>query len=273
METHRSRLAGALIIATATLWAGAPAAHADTLYGGSGLAKGTSPSSPSVALLRRDDGSVSARAVVSARCRGWVSYSQVVRLTGRTDGVDFSAAGRARLGGRGPYVRVSLTGAFAPDAVSGTARVRTPCHNRSAALALRTASTPAGAPAVPAPGTLMHGFSSQSAGGFPLPVTLRVATNGRVIASWQALVRCGRGKLPVLDLTPSRPIRPDGSFGGEESYTIRYRGFSERYRVRFHGRFHADGATGTLRAWVQYRDGRHRYVPCRSGNQTWSARA
>jgi hypothetical protein len=262
-----------LVVATAALALSAPAAYADTLYVGSGLYKGTSPTGPSVSLLRRDDGGVTGRVLVSTRCGGWASYNEVVRVRGRSpDGVSFTASGRARIGGRGPFVRVRLSGALAGDAASGSIRVRSRCRSLTRTLALRTPATPAGGAAVPAPGTLMFGASSQSAGGLPLPVALRVAKNGRVYASWQALAKCRRGFHPVYDFTPSRKIAADGTFGGTQTYTIRYRDFSERYRVSFRGRFHGDGASGTFTASVRYQDGKSRYVPCRSGRQTWTAR-
>ena len=42
--------------------------------------------------------------------------------------------------------------------------------------------------------------------------------------------------------------------------------------MSFRGRFTADGATGTYTVSMRYQDGRNRYVPCRSGRQTWTAR-
>lgn len=270
MRLHRT---GLLIIATATLWVSAPAASADTQYGGTGLYKGTRPANPSISLLRRDDGGMAGRVVVGASCRGYANYSLVVRLSGRTaDGVNFSLAGRTRLG-RG-FVRVTLTGTLAADAANGTARVRTTgCRTYRNPFSLRTPSAPAGAPAVPAAGTVMSGLTSQSVGGMPLPVTIRVAKNGRVALSTQTLVQCSRGRLPVLDYTPTRAVRPDGTFGGTQRYTIRYKGFSESYSVTVRGRFLADGATGTVNVTMRQRDSRRRYPPCRSGQQTWAARA
>jgi hypothetical protein len=262
-----------LVITTAVLGLSAPLAHADTMYGGTGLYKGTRPANPSISLLRRDDGGVTGRVMLGARCRGYANYSMVIRVAGSTpDGASFTASGRSRLGKPG-YVRVTLTGTLAPDSVTGNARVRLPgCRGYTQPFVLRTESAPAGAPAVPAGGTLMQGLTSQSASGLRLPVALRVTTGGRVYAVWQAMMRCGRVTIPVLDYTPSRKIKPDGTFGGTQSYTIRYRGFSERYRVSFSGRFLADGATGTLRARMRYHDGKRRYVPCVSGQQTWTAR-
>jgi hypothetical protein len=261
-----------LIIATATLATSAPAAYADTQYGGTGLYKGRSPANPSISLVRHDDGRISGRAVAAARCAGFASSALVIRLSGRTtDGVNFTATGRTKLGRR--TYRVSVTGTLAADSISATARVRTGCQRFRQPLALRSESAPAGAPAVPAPGTVMLGLTSQSAGAIRLPVSLRVTKQGRVYASWHAMMDCGPGNLPILDVTPSRRIRPDGTFGGSQSYTIRYRGRVERYRVSFSGRFLADGASGTLRARMVSREGRVRHKPCLSGQQTWSARA
>ena len=269
MRLHRT---GLLIIATAALGMSAPAAHADMQYGGTGLYRGTRPANPSITLVRHDDGRISGRAVAGARCAGFASSALVIRLSGRTaDGVNFTASGRTGLGKR--KYRVSVTGTLAPDSIAATARVRTGCQKYRQPLVLRTESAPAGAPTVPAAGTLMHGLTSQSAGSMRLPVSLRVTKQGRVYATWQAMVDCGPGNLPVLDVTPSRRIAADGTFGGSQSYTIRYRGRIERYRVSFHGRFLADGAAGTLRARMVSREGRTRYKPCLSGQQTWTARS
>lgn len=270
----RLHYTGLLVFATATLGLSAPTAQADTQYGGTGLYKGKVPAAPSISLLRRDNGQIAGRLVLSARCRGYANYNMVVRVSGSTpDGASFTASGRTRLG-RAGIVRVRLTGTLAPDSVSGTARVNTPggCRDWKNPFVLRTESAPAGGPAVPAPGTIMQGFTSQSAGGLRLPVSLRVAKNGRVYAVWQAIMRCGRAAIPLADYTPSRKIHPDGTFGGSESYVSRYRGYSEHYRVTFKGQFRADGVTGTLRARVYYKEGRRRSVNCVSGTQTWSGR-
>lgn len=271
MKLHHT---GLLIIATAALGMSAPTAQADTQFGGTGLYKGTSPSGPSISLLRRDNGQIAARIVLAARCRGYANYNMVIRAAGSTpDGASFSASGKAKLGRPGS-VRVTLTGTLAADAVTGSARVRFPgCKGYTQPFVLRTESAPAGAPVVPAPGAVMQGFTSQAAGGMRLPVSLRTTKKGRVYAVWQAIMKCGRARIPLVDFTPSRKIKPDGSFGGSESYVGRYRGYTEHYRVTFSGRFLADGATGTLRARVYYKQTRkRRSANCVSGTQTWTAR-
>ncbi|WP_157592669.1 hypothetical protein [Solirubrobacter soli] len=280
MRTRGTRLGvrlhytGLLVFATATLGLSAPTAQADTQYGGTGLYKGNIPAAPSISLVRRDNGQVAARVLLSARCRGYANYNMVIKVAGSTpDGASFTAAGKAKLGRPGS-VRVTLSGTLAPDSVSGSARVRFPgCKGYTQPFVLRTESAPAGAPAIPAPGTLMQGFTSQTAAGLRLPVSLRVAKNGRVYALWQAVMRCGRAAIALGDYTPSRKVHPDGTFGGSQSYVLRYRGYSEHYRVTFKGQFRADGVTGTLRARVYYKEeGRRRSVNCVSGTRTWSAR-
>ena len=269
----RLHYTGLLVIATATLGLSAPTAQADTQYGGTGLYKGTGPAAPSISLLRRDNGQVGARVVLAARCRGYANYNMVIRVAGSTpDGANFTASGKSKLGPPGS-VRVTLTGVLGPDSVTGSASVRFPgCKGYKQPFVLRTESAPAGAAAVPAPGLIMQGFTSQSAAGLRLPVSLRTTKNGRVYAVWQAMMKCGRLRIPVVDFTPSRKIHPDGSFGGSESYVGRYRGYTEHYRVTFKGQFRADGVTGTLRARVYYQTGKRRSVNCVSGTQTWSAR-
>jgi hypothetical protein len=268
-----TRSATLLSIALAVPLCVVEAAQADTQYAGTGLYKNTSPAIPSVALIRRDDGTVAARVNLSYSCKGYGDTSQVLRAGGRLQGASFRVTARKRIRGMGA-IRVVLSGSVADASVSGAARVQiSSCRRYRQPFVLRTESAPAGAPAVPAPGTIMQGMTGQSAAGFRMPVALRVAKNGRVYATWDAMLGCRRSRMAMLDITPSRRIRPDGTFGGSQTYTVRYRGFNERYRVTFRGQFLADGARGTLSATMRYQDGGDRYVPCRTGTQTWTARA
>ena len=261
-------------IALAVTLGPAPAAHADTHYGGTGLYKQTSPGNPTISLIRRDNGTVDARLTLSySRCRVYANYGEVLRGRGTLQGANFTIVARRRVRGMGT-VRVTLTGTIADTSVTGEARVRIArCRSYTQPIVLRTESAPAGAPAVPAPGTVMQGFSSQTAGGHRMPLAVRVTKGGRAYALWNAVLRCGRARPAMLDLTPSRKIAADGTFGGSQTYTIRYKGFRERYRVTFRGQFLTDGVRGTLTARMQYQDGKRRYIPCRSGRQTWAARA
>jgi hypothetical protein len=194
-------------------------------------------------------------------------------LKDTTDGQTVSLSGKSRFGKK--QMRLSLTGALTPDAVNGTAKYGVPgCRTYTRPFALRAESAPAGATALPTPGTQLFGLTGQSAGGTRLSVMLRVTPQGRIYAVWQANMRCGGGSFdyPMTDLTPSRVIKADGTFGGSQTYTARYIDHTQRYRVTFKGRVLADGATGTLKASMQYRDGKRSYDPCASGEQTWSAR-
>lgn len=263
-----------LIIASASLALSAPTAHADTMYAGTGLAGGKLPANPIIQMLRRDNGQIVARLSLSISCRKVADSSMTVRLKGSTpDGASFTASGRSKLNKVG-YVRATMTGTLTADAASGTIRVRNPggCKGFTNSFSLRTESAPAGAPAVAGAGALMFGMSRQSTGGLRMAVSLRVAKNGRAYAFWQATMKCGKSRFPILDVTPTRKVKADGTFGGNQTYTIRYTDHSERYTVSFHGQFLADGARGTLRARMQWIQGTRKFVPCVSGSQTWTAR-
>ena len=80
---------------------------------------------------------------------------------------------------------------------------------------------------MPAPGTLMQGFSGQTAGGFRMPLTVRVTKGGRAYALWNAVLKCGRVSWPMLDLTPSPEDRaPTARSAEARPYTIRYKAAS-----------------------------------------------
>jgi hypothetical protein len=251
----------------------APAASADVQFGGSGLYKGKSPANPQITLTTRDNGTVEARVTYAYRCRGVANYSEVLRATGRVTGATFKATGRSRVRGVGTS-KVTVSGTLAPGSASGKVRWSGPgCRSYSNPFVLRSESAPVGAPALPAPGTVAQGLTSQNVGGTRLSVTLRVTNKGRVYATWDGMLQCRGYRLPILDITPSRAIKPDGSFGATQTYTIRYRGYTERYRVSFRGQFLADGVRGTLQASMRPRvKGRARPL-CRTGAQTWAARA
>jgi len=266
------RRSALLVIALLAVLSAAPAASADTQYGGGALYKGKSPANPAITLTLRDNGTVAARVSFAYSCKRLANYSKVVRATGRVQGANFTATGRSRVRGLGT-IRVSLRGTGTPTNATGTARVRVPgCKAYSNPFVVRTESAPVGAPAVPAPGTLAQGFTSQSAGGMRMPVSLRVTKKGRAYVDWGGMLDCGRYSLPILDVTPTRAVKPDGTFGGSQTYTIRYRGYSEQYRVTVHGQFLTDGVRGTLKATMRARDRGRRLPLCRTGTQTWTAR-
>ena len=96
---------------------------------------------------------------------------------------------------------------------------------------LRGPTAPAGGPGRDA-GLAVARPDGAVRGGVRLPVSIRVAKNGRIYAFWQAMLKCRRGSVPMLNVTPPTTVRPDGSFSRTETYTIRYTTApDERYRV------------------------------------------
>jgi hypothetical protein len=260
-------------VASSALLAAAPAtAVADTHYGGSALRRGAL-AAPAMSLVVRDDGRVSGRLAMGYDCNGFAATTLIVRVNGRVNGAAVTASGRSR--GRGGTVRASLTGTVSADAVTGRVRLRAKgCWRATRSFVLRGPGVPAGAPAGPSRGSVLHGLTAQSAGGIRLPISIRVARNGRMYAYWSALLTCHSGaRLPLLNATPTMRVRRDGTFRRTETFTVRFRGSAdERYRVSFSGRFLADGAVGTLRARMVWRERGKRYYPCLSGTQSWVAR-
>ncbi len=271
MRLHHT---GLLIIATATLGLSAPTAQADTQYGGVAALR-NSPAGPSTTLVRHDDGRITVRLGFGYTCRKQSYYNYVVKLKGSTpDGVNFTAAGKQRLPGRGT-LRFSISGTLAPDSAAGTLKMgmaRCPKYTRD--LVLRTESAPAGAPTAPPAASLFAGMTGQAAAGIRLAVALRVTKKGRVWSTWAAMMKCGpKATSHLINNSPTTTVEPDGSFSRSETYTIRWDdGVRERYRVTFKGRFMADGAAGTLRARSQLHKKGHRYYPCDSGTIAWAAR-
>jgi hypothetical protein len=262
-----------LLTALVTMSA-AGSARADTFYGGSGLRHGR-PANPSISLTSKDDGRVLGRIAYAYRCHGHFRSTIITRLGGRLNGQRFTATGSTRFRGVG-RLRWRLTGTLTGDAGSGSARLRIAhaCGGYTNTFVVRAAAAPAGAAAMPARGSTYYGVTAQSASGTRLPMTLRVATNGRVYAIWSAAMDCHRGTIATLNVSPSAKIKADGSFTRNERYTIRYTdGYFERYRVTFGGRFLADDVVGTLRMRMQGHQKGARFYPCDSGIHTWEARA
>jgi hypothetical protein len=262
-----------ILVAASAMLAVAPAtAVADTQYGGSAQ-RGGRGMVPSISLVLRDSGRIAGRLAVVYSCRGHRSSNLTVRVRGAASGASFTATGRTTMRGVG-RLRYRLTGTLSSDAATGTVRLRVRnCRGYTRAFALRTPSAPAGGQALPPRATLWHGLTGQSAAGVRLPVTLRVARNGRVYGSWVVTMRCGRARVSWFNFTPSTAVRADGSFSRTERFTIRYTdGSRERYRVNFRGRFLTDGVTGTLRARMQTYQRGKRFYACFSGLQTWAAR-
>ena len=259
----------------------APSAQATigTSYGGATFDARSRLSATSVALQHRADGSVIGHVGTSIDCgrRGsWVNLAFRVR-SGPT-GDAFTAGDSLRLRGRSRVI-VTVTGTMAPTSASGTVSYRftrklKDCRQiPTRRFIARTASNPSGAPSIP-PGTSVRlGFTSQSRAGLQLPMALQVRPRGRrVNALWQATLRCGRGRIHITNFSRLARIRPDGRFKRNERFTIRYTtGGREHFRIRFRGRFLADGVRGTLRVRMQFTKPGAQYVPCDSGTRRWTA--
>ena len=223
--------------------------------------------------MRHDDGTVTGRLALAYVCENDNFPNFYIRLKGATSGQNFTAAGKVRLSGVGT-LRFTLTGVLTPDGGSGKIRDRGGCHSYTRDFAVRAAGAPAGAPALPARNSAEHGITSQAAAGIAHPVSLHVASNGRVESQWTASLHCGKQTLMRTNHTPTTTVKADGTFFRTEHFNVEYvHGVTERFTAVFKGRFLADGATGTLRLRMITRQKGHHFLPCDSGLQTWSARA
>jgi hypothetical protein len=231
--------------------------------------------------LARAGDQVLVRAGIPISCHRTSVPQLIVRAKGTASGDTFTASVRSRV-----LPRLSLDfavqGRFSGDTAEGTVTVRGVRRKggprgcgirRSATVRLRTEVSPQAAP-VPAPrGASLRGLSTGTAAGVRLPVLVSVTSTGRVIARWLAQPACARGSLSVDNYTPSTREDATGRFAKAERYTVRYRdGTADHYRVRFDGRFRADGVAGTLRARVRVtgRGGRT-LARCDSGLQRYGA--
>jgi hypothetical protein len=259
------------VIAAPSLF-GAGGAVAGTHYGGSAY-RGKRTVNPSLGLVVRPDGRVSARAGTGFSCRKH-SYGPIyVRMSGSAQGSAISASGHTRLPGSGT-MKISLQGTADGQTATGTVTVRVRgCRGWTDPFVLHTESAPAGAAAMPAPSSIFTGLTAQSAGGIRLPVSVSVTHTGKVWAIWDASTKCHGVTVPTTNVTPFTKIRADGSFTRSERFKIRYTsGVVDHYKARLTGQFHADGVTGTLRVSIQTTKPGHSFYPCYSGVQAWAAR-
>ena len=112
-----------LIAALLVLAVAAPAARADTQYGGATL-PANNRGSALISLVRHDDGSVVARLSVTYTCGKQSAPALIVRLKGTTDGQSVALSGKSRFGRK--RMRLSLT---APSPLTpSTARRSTACR-------------------------------------------------------------------------------------------------------------------------------------------------
>ena len=264
--------AGSAFTAVTAPSIGAGASAAGTSYGGSGLYKGRRIVNPTLGLVVRPNGKISARAGTSIRCYGRTWVPVFVRLSGAAQGAAIVASGHTKLGRS--TVRVSLTGTADGATASGNLRIRgNGCRGWSVPFSLRTQSAPAGAAAVPPPSTNFMGLTSQAAGGVRLPISLTVTHTGKVWSMWDVALSCRPGIVGTSNVTPFTKIRADGTFVRKERFAVRYvHGLVDHYTVTLKGAFRADGVSGTLSMHMRRTQRGKRFRPCVSGTQTWAAR-
>ncbi len=130
-----------LVLSAAMLLIAAPAASADTQYGGMTVRSQNRFAGPLIALVRHDDGTVTGRLALAYRCENDNFPNFYIRLKGALNGQNFTASGKVKLPGVGT-LRYTLTGVMTPDAASGKIRDRGGCHNYTRDFAVRAAALP-----------------------------------------------------------------------------------------------------------------------------------
>jgi hypothetical protein len=244
------------VAATILAW---PAAAQATDYGGGAAPASLSKSRTQLVLVglrTTPAGRVRVHLFVSARC-GFGAVRHAVRLN--PDGTfAFNVPIRHRLRDNRFVIqraRVAISGQVTGATASGVAstrlvqrrngRVVARCRSGRRAWTARAAGAE-GTAAGPQPGGAYFGLTSQPMHVFPF--VLRVSPNARRvrIAAFDYRQQCGGGFFESENLTPSGPIRADGSFRLRERFGITWANGRERYRVRIDGRFTPNGVSGTL---------------------------
>ena len=214
------------------------------------------------------------------------TFEAVGRTSAAFDGSAFSARGASRVPGLRLRYAWELSGVLSGQTVTGELRIagvrrrdgrRIPCtRHATRRFQARVGAPPAGAPAAARPAAGYLGMSEIDIGGMPGPVVLRTTRDGRKVAArWNAIARCGRGpRERLVNFTPATRIGAAGGFLRRERFTVRYSDAVVRYRVRFGGRFLADGAAGRLRMRAVVMDRRRRVLTrCDTGTRGWHALA
>jgi hypothetical protein len=264
-------------------------AHAQSpAYGGGLLPYTVVPRgfNPSVGIALQPRGDRMALRFDTTLLCGRRTFEAVGRARAAFDGAAFSARGASRVPGLRLRYAWELSGAVSGPAVTGELRIagvrrsggrRIACtRHPTRRFQARIGTSPAGAPAAARPAAGYLGMSAIAIGGLPGPVVLRTTRDGRKVAArWNAIARCGRGpRERLVNFTPATRIGPAGGFLRRERFTVRYSDAVVRYRVRFGGRFFADGAAGRLRMRAVVMDRRRRVLTrCDTGTRGWHALA
>ena len=260
-------------------------AHAQSpAYGGGLLPYTVVPRgfNPSVGIALQPRGDRMALRFDTTLLCGGRTFEAVGRARAAFDGSAFSARGASRV--RGLRLRYAwvLTGVVSGQTVTGELRIsgvrrragrRIRCSRHATRrFQARVGAAPAGAPAAARPAAGYLGVSEIAIGGMPGPVVLRTTRDGRKVAArWNAIARCERGpRERLVNFTPATRIGAAGGFVRRERFTVRYSDAVVRYRVRFGGRFLADGAAGRLRMRAVVMDRRRRVLTrCDTGTRGW----
>jgi hypothetical protein len=248
-----------------------PAAAQATDYGGGAAPESFSKARTQLVLVgvrTTPAGRARIHLFVAARC-GFAAVRHAVRPN--PDGTfAFNIPIRHRLRDNRAVIqraRVAISGQLSGGTASGVASARM-VQRRSGHVVARCrsgqrpwharAAGPEGTPAAPTPSGAYYGLTGQRRHVFPF--VLRVSPNARRvrIAAFDYRQQCGDGFFESENLTPSGPIRADGSFRLRERFTIHWGQGPERYRVRIDGRFTPNGVSGTLsvRSVLRSRGGR-----------------
>jgi hypothetical protein len=273
------------LVAAALLVSAGPAAARAADVGG-----GTAPnglhayrSALTIVTVRRaGDGSAIVRATIAARCG--VAH---VKRSGVKVAADGSFAFAATVGdhpleapGVRRSARVSIRGQLAATGAAGTAgaRLRLERHGRVVARCKSGArawqARPRAPQAVAGPpraGGAYYGLAAQT--GRPRGVVLRVGPSGRRVrvAAFEYRARCRHRSRERDNVMSGGPIAADRTFDLHERFTIRYANASERYRVRFHGRFTPTGVRGALSVTSVARSRSGALIDrCRTGRVSYS---
>jgi hypothetical protein len=279
------------IVALTGLLAAAPgiAQAQSPAYGGGSLPYTAVPRGfePSVGIALQPRGDrVALRFDTTLLCGG-LTFEAVGRALAAFDGSSFSAQGASRVRGLRLRYAWTLSGVLSGQTATGELRIAgrrrrdgrsISCNRRpTRRFEARVGAPPAGTATAARPAASYLGMSDIRIGNrLPAPVVLRTTRDGRKVAArWNALAHCGRGpRERLVNFTPATRIGAAGGFLRKERFTVRYSDAVVRYRVRFGGRFLADGAAGRLRMRARVMDPRGRLLTrCDTGTRRWHALA
>jgi hypothetical protein len=238
-----------------------------------------------IGLRSAGDGTVQINATVTLACSEDAVLS--LRTTLAADGSFVERGTSSRRGGPGVDVVTTyrLSGRILGPAAGGKATVRNAIVHDGAAttrcprVTVRwSARRPAGEiGGAPAPGSRLHGTTSQRLHGPRRAITLRLSSDGATLARalYDITVRCDSKRVTAAYDAPRRnlAIAPGGVVHDVERFTIASRRTIYRSVERFAGTIGSSGGAGTFSTSVRIADRRSGRTldRCRSGRVTWTA--